>query len=349
MMRANLAGNYGSGGKRKVLILAPFLGPDGCWIDDFCDRRDLEFEKAPYLSDFQSWHSRGATTPLSEWLAHFKFARRAMKKRCDCIVTAFPQQALVAAVLLLLMGRSTTRLIAWSFNLGSLPSGWKRHLARLILKRVDRFVVHARAEIGSYSRWLDVDEDKFRFIPLQRGDIEKPDPSPIAKPYIVSMGSAHRDYGTLVEAVTGTGIKTVIIGKKDMLDLLPENADLIKLHGISLEECNSILSEARVNVVPITDTQTASGQVTFTTSMRMGIATVATRCIGTIDYMVDGETGVLVPLGDPKALNLAIDALWRDEALRTRIGRAGREYADRYFSDEAAGANLGQVINEVLS
>jgi glycosyltransferase involved in cell wall biosynthesis len=162
------------------------------------------------------------------------------------------------------------------------------------------------------------------------------------------MGSAHRDYGTLVEAVAGTGIKTVIIGKKDMLDLLPDDPNLIKLHGISPEECNSILGEASVNVVPITDTQTASGQVTFTTSMRMGIATIATRCIGTIDYIVDGETGVLVPLGDPKALSLAIDALWRDEALRTRIARAGREYANRHFSDEAAGANLGRMINEVL-
>jgi glycosyltransferase involved in cell wall biosynthesis len=340
--------NCGAGNKRKVLILVPFLSAGGGWIDDFCHSSDLEFVKAPYLKDFQSWHTRGATTPLAEWRTHFRFARRAMKSSCDCIVTSFPQQALAAATLLLLKGTSSTRLIAWNFNLGSLPSGWKRHLARMILRRVDRFVVHSSGEISRYARWLGVDEDKFRFIPLQKGNIEKQDPSPIAQPYIVSMGSAHRDYGTLVSAVAGTGIKTVIIGKKEMLDRLPEQPELIKLHGLSLKDCDSILSEARFNVVPITETETASGQVTFTTSMRMGIATIATRCIGTIDYIADGETGVLVPLGDPKALNRAIETLWRDEAYRARIARGGRDYADRYFSDEAAGENLGMIIHEVL-
>jgi glycosyltransferase involved in cell wall biosynthesis len=333
---------------KKVLILAPFLGPDGRWIDDFCPRSDLEFEKAPYLSDFQSWHKRGATTPLSEWLDHFRLARRGMRGRCDCVVTVFPQQALVAAFLLLLKNRWSTRLIAWTFNLGSLPAGWKRHVARIILRRVDRFVVHAKGEITSYAQWLGVNEDRFRFVPLQKGNIEKLNASPISKPYIVSMGSANRDYKTLVEAVLGTGIKTVVISKKEILDSLPEHPDLVKLDGLTQEECNSILSEAKLNVVPIGDSQTASGQVTFTTSMRMGIATVATRCVGTVDYILEWETGALVPMRDPEALKRAIETLWHDDALRARIASAGRDYADKHFSDEAAGLNLSRVVEDVL-
>jgi glycosyltransferase involved in cell wall biosynthesis len=333
---------------KKVLILAPFLGPGGRWIDDFCPSGDIEFEKAPYVSDFRSWHQRGTTTPPSEWRDHLRLARRAMRNRCDCVVTVFPQQALVAALLLLLKNRWSTRLIAWTFNLGSLPAGWKRYVARIILRRVDRFVVHAKGEISSYAEWLGVDEDKFRFIPLQKGNIEKPNASPISKPYIVSMGSANRDYKTLVEAVLGTGIRTVVISKKDMLDSLPEHPDLIKLDGLTQDECNSILGEAKLNVVPIGDTQTASGQVTFTTSMRMGIATVATRCVGTVDYILDGETGALVPMGDPEALRHTIETLWRDDTLRARIASAGRDYADKHFSDEAAGLNLSRVVKEVL-
>jgi hypothetical protein len=38
-----------------------------------------------------------------------------------------------------------------------------------MLGRVDRFVVHARGEIGSYARWLGVKEEKLRFVPLQKG------------------------------------------------------------------------------------------------------------------------------------------------------------------------------------
>jgi glycosyltransferase involved in cell wall biosynthesis len=261
----------------------------------------------------------------------------------------FPQRALAAAALLQFTSRSRTKLVAWHFNLGSLPSGWKRLLARTLLRRVDRFVVHSRGEIANYTQWLGVEEDKFRFVPLQKCRMVGVKPSPIEKPYIVSMGSANRDYKTLVDAVLGNGIKTVIISKKSVIDSLPQHPDLVKLDGLTEDECNSILSGAEMNVVPIAATQTASGQVTFTTSMRMGVPTIATRCVGTVDYIRDGETGLLVPPGDSTALRRAIESMWRDQALRFRIGSAGYDQAGKYFSDEAAARNLVQVIDGVLA
>ena len=89
-------------------------------------------------------------------------------------------------------------------------------------------------------------------------------------------------------------------------------------------------------------TDSASGQVTFITSMTMGIPTVATRCIGTVDYFEDGKTGVLVPPGDAAALRVAIESLWRDEAFRSRIGLTAHSHARRHFSDEEAGQHLYQ-------
>jgi glycosyltransferase involved in cell wall biosynthesis len=41
--------------------------------------------------------------------------------------------------------------------------------------------------------------------------------------------------------------------------------------------------------------------------------------------VVDGETGLLVPPGDPGALRAAVDLLLADEGLRRRFGAAGRE------------------------
>src|SRR4051794_3736316 len=32
---------------RRILILAPFFGAEGYWIDDFCNRPDFQFKKAP--------------------------------------------------------------------------------------------------------------------------------------------------------------------------------------------------------------------------------------------------------------------------------------------------------------
>lgn len=332
--------------RRRILILSTFA--HGVWIDDFCHREDLEFRKARYINIPVSWHQRGPVTPASEWRENLKYTWKAIRQDADCIVACFPQLALPAALLLRLTGNSTTRLVAWHFNLGSLAPRWKGWLAGRILSRVDRFVVHASGEIGAYARWLRIPPGSFRFVPLQRGKVEPTGPSPVPKPYIVSMGSANRDYATLVRAVLGTGIKTVIISKKDIVERLPEHPDLVKLHSLTMQECNSILRDAAMNVVPISDSGTASGQVTFLTGMMMGVPTIASRCVGTVDYLRDGETGLLVPTSDTEALRAAIRALWDDRDLRSRIAAAGCQYAERHFSDEAAGEHLAEVLDEVL-
>lgn len=334
--------------RRRILILASFGGANGIWIDDFCHREDFDFSKARYINAPVSWHQRGPVTTASEWREHLKYTWKAIRQDADCIVACFPQMALPAALLLRLTGNSTTRLVAWHFNLGSLAPPWKGWLAGRILSRVDRFVVHASGEIGGYARWLRISPRRFRFVPLQRGKVEPTDPSPIPRPYIVSMGSANRDYATLVRAVLGTGIRTVIISKKDILEELPEHPDLVKLHSLTLTECNAILRDAVMNVVPISDSGTASGQVTFLTGMMMGIPTIASRCVGTVDYLRDGETGLLVPTSDTEALRAAIRGLWDDRDLRSRIAAAGHQYAERHFSDEAAGEHLAEVLDEVL-
>jgi glycosyltransferase involved in cell wall biosynthesis len=297
----------------------------------------------------KSWHERRSSgTTILEWFRLFRYVHKAIKSKPDCIITCFPQPALVAAVLLSLEGKSSPPLIAWHFNLGSLSNGWKGYFAGRFLKRVDRFVVHSRSEIEGYAKWLGIEKKKFCFVPLQRATFNDIKPSPIQNPYIVAMGSANRDYTTLINAILGTGIKTVIISKKTILDNLSEHPDLLKLSNLTEHECRNILGGAELNIVPISSPQTASGQVTFLMSMRMGIPTIATRCAGTIDYIQDGETGVLVPLGDPIALQRAIKLLWRDNALRLRIGSAGRDYAEEHFSDEVVGRQLGRVIDDVL-
>lgn len=336
------------GRKKKILILAPFFGEQGAWIDDFCDRPDLEFMKAPYPESLRSWHKRGARTPLLEWWGHIRYVREALQWRPDCIVTSFPPLALVTSTLLMFRRRRSPGLIAWNFNLGSLGSRWKGFLAGLLLLRVDRFVVHARSETGSYSQWLGRDGTKFRFVPLQRGNAELTPANPIAGPYIVSMGSANRDYSTLVQAVLGTEIKVVIIAKQSLLDDLPEHPGLVKLFGLTQAECNGILAGAKANVVPLLATRTASGQVTFITSMRMGIPTIVTHCVGSIDYIEDGVTGFLVPQGDAEALRERILTLLHDDGLASRLGSAGRAYAERHLSDEAAGGYLSEMIDETL-
>ncbi len=69
-------------------------------------------------------------------------------------------------------------------------------------------------------------------------------------------------------------------------------------------------------------------------AMACGRPVVATTAGGIPELVVDGETGVLVAPRDHDAMALAITTLLKDEALRRRMGEAGRARARRLFSAE---------------
>jgi starch synthase len=67
-------------------------------------------------------------------------------------------------------------------------------------------------------------------------------------------------------------------------------------------------------------------------AMACGCAVVASRTGGIPEVVADGETGLLVPPGDPGALAVALNALIRDPDLAAALGRAGRQRAVAEFS-----------------
>ena len=66
-------------------------------------------------------------------------------------------------------------------------------------------------------------------------------------------------------------------------------------------------------------------------AMACGLAVVATRVGGVPEVVADGDSGRLVPPGDPAAIASAISELAADDALRERMGERGREIAAERF------------------
>jgi glycosyltransferase involved in cell wall biosynthesis len=62
------------------------------------------------------------------------------------------------------------------------------------------------------------------------------------------------------------------------------------------------------------------------------VPTVGTRATGTLDAVVDGETGILTPIEDAPSFAAALTRLLTDERLRHKMGEAARERILREFS-----------------
>ena len=65
-----------------------------------------------------------------------------------------------------------------------------------------------------------------------------------------------------------------------------------------------------------------------------GKPVVAARATGVLDGVIDGVTGILVPVGDVAALAGALELVLRDPSLAVALGSAGRERVLREFRQE---------------
>jgi mandelate racemase len=84
-------------------------------------------------------------------------------------------------------------------------------------------------------------------------------------------------------------------------------------------------------------------------AMLAGRPVVATDAGGVPEVVTDGETGVLVPPGDARALGEAIDALRRDPMRAAELARRGGVHARERFSRDAMLAGVRRVIDEAAA
>jgi glycosyltransferase involved in cell wall biosynthesis len=80
-------------------------------------------------------------------------------------------------------------------------------------------------------------------------------------------------------------------------------------------------------------------------AMSQGRPVVATTAVGAVagGLVRDGETGLVVPAGDPVALAAAVNRLLDDEPLRARLGSAARRAVGPY-TDEAMADGIGRAL-----
>ncbi len=330
----------------KWLIAAPFIKDrQDRWLGAFVPGRQHAFEAIPAAYE----HDRSrARTGGSEWMDYFKHAWRVLKfvprARGTGVITCFPQLPVALGLLSILTGKRFP-IVAWTFNVGKLPAGFKRTLSGIGLRRVDLIVVHSRNEIDECVACFGLPRERVVYVPLQRALDPKPRSEDTEHPYLLALGSANRDYRLLFQVLARQPRRAIVVAGAHALAGLEVPSCVEVRSGLSIEQCHELVLGARVNVIPVANATTASGQVTLLDSMGMGCPTIMTRCPGSVDYVEEGTTALLVEPQDAEGLSRAVETLWNDPELRARISAAGAAHVKACFSDEAVGAELGRICD----
>jgi glycosyltransferase involved in cell wall biosynthesis len=156
-------------------------------------------------------------------------------------------------------------------------------------------------------------------------------------PRIVTVGrlKAPKDPLTLVRALASVSgpFEAVVVGDGPDRPAVEAEAERLALGGAvrlagERADVMQLLADADIFVL---SSRSEGLPLSILEAMSAGLPVVASRVGGVPEAVVDGETGLLVPPGEPSTLARALERLVADPALRGRLGAAGRERVEELF------------------
>jgi glycosyltransferase involved in cell wall biosynthesis len=222
----------------------------------------------------------------------------------------------------------------------------KFRLIRLlgVVRRWDVLAVYTQAEADVLADRLGLPPERIMVLP-DGVDVDFFHPSAEQQEtgrsdYILSVGLSYRDYATLFRALrclpgvrarvlAGSAWTMAAVGSR--YDRAPENVEL--LDPVRPDVLRSRYAACRFVVVPLCPTtQWSAGGNAVAEAQAMGKAVIATRTPGMPDYVLDGQTGLLVEQGNSAALAEAIEYLWNNPGQADAMGRRARQWVEATFS-----------------
>ena len=248
---------------------------------------------------------------------------------------------------------SSERVMAWEGPARRLLNRWTAPLSTHIVAVSERVAVYAAREFRIPSERLStipngVDLDHFR--PTRR-------PGDGTRFVIGCTARLHKknDHATLLRAFATVAArspqaKLLLVGRG------PEEAHLKALADeLGIASRASFVGE-QPDVAPYllqmdlyVQSSVAEGMPnSVLEAMATGLPVVATAVGGTPDAVIDNETGLLVPPGDPSALADAVLRLLSDQRLAESFGRAGRARAEAHLDERLMLRRMEHLLDRVV-
>jgi glycosyltransferase involved in cell wall biosynthesis len=182
---------------------------------------------------------------------------------------------------------------------------------------------------------------------------------PNGAPVIGFVGRITRDKGIweLYEAFTRLqrsypGLRLLLVGDYDATDPIPD-ALRERIESDPAVTCTGFVEDVErfygVMDAMALPTYREGFSTVLVEAQSASIPVVTTNATGAIDAIVDGETGLRVPVRDVDALTIALDRLLGDKELRSRMGAAGRLWVRKNFRQEDVWQKILAHYHSILS
>jgi glycosyltransferase involved in cell wall biosynthesis len=208
-------------------------------------------------------------------------------------------------------------------------------LARMAISMLDgphvRYAVLSTSEVKTFPKVWGVDPHRVVFQPFPHTLHGHQDMPTRDDGYIFAGGNSFRNYGMLLDAVEGTGVKTRIATQwKPQVPL--EN---VEIGPTSHDDFMHLLGNSHAVVVPLRQMVRSAGQQTYLNAMGLAKPVIVTDGPGVRDYVIDGVTGVIVP-PDAQKLREAILHVMdpANAAMYAEMGRRAREDVLTRFTEQ---------------
>lgn len=242
---------------------------------------------------------------------------------------------------------------AWKLGVSGLDRRLRRVGIRLVDHRRIVYCVLSSAERSTFARTWGLDPERVVFTPFCHNLAEEELEAPTRDDgYVFAGGNAFRDYEPLLSIAPGLAADVVLATETISADRRAALPSRVRVEPADGGRFMELLRGARVVVVPMrAGLERAAGLLTYLTAMALGKPVVVTRAPGTDDYVHDGETGIVVPPGDPAALEGVLRRLLDHEGAgeRAALGRRAAEAARVCFSPDAYVASLLEVVDRFAS
>lgn len=166
----------------------------------------------------------------------------------------------------------------------------------------------------------------------------------------------YKGIDTVIEAMPSLvsefpGLRYIVVGEgpdRPRLENLADSLNLgnhVKFTGtVNEPELKEIYRQASVFVLP------SGGEgfgIVYLEAMAYGLPVIAARAGGAPEVVLDGQTGLLVPYGDPEVASMAIRQILSDPALARRLGEAGRRRVKEKFTFPRFKERVVQILEKL--